>query len=267
MRFSRRFRVPERPGAPRLGLALVALVLVVAGCAGPSPTATPTPQPPATPYAAPSPSSPEPALTDTPAARSNPSGADTPADVWPLHIGATWIYSATLEYSPDGRNTIRLEGTITRTIVSQDTVQDVPVWSMVTEGFPLDRPETTQSGLVTLRNRVYALPEGLDAAAVLTQAGSGFESNILIDLPLTVGKKWGEPQQLARGDNAYVWRVDAQEPVTTSLGVLSGCFRLVYETNPDTTTMWFCPGVGFARSEYEHHGSPYREVESLVERR
>ena len=42
------------------------------------------------------------------------------------------------------------------------------------------------------------------------------------------------------------------------------CFRLVFRTNPDVTTQWYCPGVGLVRYQYHHNGSLHDEVGELL---
>lgn len=81
--------------------------------------------------------------------------------------------------------------------------------------------------------------------------------------PLYVGASWGAVGTRVP-EHWYEWYVEEQEDVDMPAGHLTGCYRLVFRTNPDDTTCWFCPGVGLARLRYRHHGSVHNEDWELL---
>jgi hypothetical protein len=83
--------------------------------------------------------------------------------------------------------------------------------------------------------------------------------------PLKVGLKWNEESDSKRNDNRYCWYVEKIENVTVPAGTFKDCFKIVYDTCPDTTTEWYCPGVGIVKYEYRHRGTMTNETRELVE--
>jgi len=76
--------------------------------------------------------------------------------------------------------------------------------------------------------------------------------------PLKVGMAWGEGIDgvgCNQSQHDYCNYVENKKNVTVSAGTFRDCFEIVYITGPDTTTEWYCPGVGIVKSEYEHHGT------------
>ncbi len=77
-------------------------------------------------------------------------------------------------------------------------------------------------------------------------------------LPLRVGRGWGREDGLPREgphDTRWEWFVAGRQTISVPAGTFEGCFRLIYETNPDDTQRWICPGVGLVAEEYTHHGT------------
>ena len=83
---------------------------------------------------------------------------------------------------------------------------------------------------------------------------SSKENGLRYGFPLKVGLKWDEFDP-KRNDNMYCWYVERIEDVTVPAGTFKDCFKIVYDTCPDTTTEWYCPGVGIVKYEYRHHGT------------
>jgi len=81
------------------------------------------------------------------------------------------------------------------------------------------------------------------------------EEGLRYGFPLKVGLKWDEASDFKRDDNMYCWYVEKIEDVTVQAGTFKDCFKIVYDTCPDTTTEWYCPGVGIVKYEYRHHGT------------
>jgi hypothetical protein len=82
---------------------------------------------------------------------------------------------------------------------------------------------------------------------------------------LEVGKKWGcdrkEPWQ--GNDASYCNYAQKIEDVVVPAGVFKNCFKIVYETCPDTSIEWYCPGTGIVKKEYHHHGTITNITEEL----
>lgn len=82
-------------------------------------------------------------------------------------------------------------------------------------------------------------------------------------LPLKVGSKWGDADQLNRKDNMYAYYIEGIEDVTVPAGTFEDCYKIVYRTCPDETIEWFCPGVGIVKVKYHHHGTIINYVSEL----
>ena len=91
------------------------------------------------------------------------------------------------------------------------------------------------------------------------------ENGLRYGFPLKVGLKWGKEAGLPRNDNMYCWYVEKIENVAVPAGTFKDCFKIVYDTCPDTTAEWYYPGVGIVKYEYRHHGTITNETRELVE--
>jgi len=80
------------------------------------------------------------------------------------------------------------------------------------------------------------------------------ENGLRYGFPLSVGLKWDEFDS-KRNDKMYCWYVEKIEDITVQAGTFKDCFKIVYDTCPDTTTEWYYPGVGIVKYEYRHHGT------------
>ncbi|PIU42449.1 MAG: hypothetical protein COS99_00160 [Candidatus Omnitrophica bacterium CG07_land_8_20_14_0_80_42_15] len=98
-----------------------------------------------------------------------------------------------------------------------------------------------------------------------TEKVSSKEDGLLYGFPLRVGLKWGQdPAMPKRNDNMYCYYVERMENVTVPAGTFKSCFKIIYDTCPDTNTEWYCPGVGIVKSEYHHHGTITNELVELA---
>ncbi|MCL5952419.1 MAG: hypothetical protein M1132_11995 [Chloroflexi bacterium] len=187
-------------------------------------------------------------------------------DVYPLGLDATWIYSATVE-TEENQIPIRWTSVVTETITSVREQGGAFVFDVERRGGPSTSALWLPSyQYVAIGNRLYraTTPSLLDS--LIARQGQGYEGLQALTWPLNVGDKWGGPEDIWRGDGTLVWRVQGKEDLETPAGTFSGCYRLLFLSNPDDTTVWFCPGVGIARREYHHHGSVLNEVWELQDR-
>jgi hypothetical protein len=81
--------------------------------------------------------------------------------------------------------------------------------------------------------------------------------------PLKVGLKWGCDRVEPRNDNMYCYYVEKTEDVIVPAGTFKDCFKVVFDTLPDTDTEWYCSGVGVVKTEYHHHGTIINEISEL----
>lgn len=185
--------------------------------------------------------------------------------LYPLSLGATWVYSATIDYQ-ENSHLLHWSGTITETITNVSLQGDARIF----EAEKIATPAVNSNWIrprryVLMADRLFDLSRDHDLDKLVAARGQGFDGVLALMWPLTVGQRWGDAQFMARGDGWYVWQVEEQESVGTEKGNLADCYRVVFRTNPDHTMVWYCPGVGPARREYHHHGSVFDQVWALRE--
>jgi hypothetical protein len=82
-----------------------------------------------------------------------------------------------------------------------------------------------------------------------------------LDMPLTVGKTFGDIDQIKRNDQLYCWVVIEEKDV--DLSNIKGLeaigkrkqYTICYSTLPDEVLIDFVSGVGITGYRYKHHGS------------
>ncbi len=185
-------------------------------------------------------------------------------DVFPLGMGATWVFRVTLDYA-EGHDVIHWTGNVTETITRAVQQDDAWLFDMQVTGHPLFNSENRRVEWIALDDRLYQWHGPFDASTIFVQNGHIIKGEERVSWPLQVGQQWGDPQFLARGDGMYVWRVDDMRNITTPAQTFQPCYELVFLTNPDDTRYWFCPKVGLVRYEYHHHGSVLDEVWELIQ--
>lgn len=192
------------------------------------------------------------------------------SDVFPLAPGNTWIYDVALDYTDENHQLVHWTGIVTETIADARQQAGVSIYRVEIQGRPvLERsgpgPQDREEHFVVFPDRLYRLPMSFVPDSFIAGNGQGYEWGQVLAWPLEVGQRWGDPKIVAQSDGWYVWRVEARENVETTAGSFTDCHRLLFLTNPDDTTTWFCPGTGFVRHEYHHHGTRYDEVWTLRE--
>jgi hypothetical protein len=87
------------------------------------------------------------------------------------------------------------------------------------------------------------------------------ENNLILDIPLMVGKKFCDTLSIARPDGMYCWTVFDVNPFA-ALGVTGVDpsstlpeYTIGNQTMPDHSRIYFVPGVGITGYEYGHHGT------------
>ncbi|MFA5203143.1 MAG: hypothetical protein WC708_01950 [Lentisphaeria bacterium] len=249
--------------APALMLGL-ALAVLAAGCRH-----APAPQP-------------LPLGTAAPAPGARP---DDGTAAFPLTVGARWVYQGTVKWTAPNSSQLRTD-TVTWTLeVLEKTVRGhVTGWRL--RGAPTDLAGY-QAGMKPAEHVLLQAGAGkfylLDAEdgphlwSRLTNPhddlpGIEFaEPALQLELPLRDGQVFGETSQLCRLDRSYCWHVTAGDTLDWPVQGLPDTaaprqlYQLAYPSLPDTTTVWFCHGVGIVRFSCRHHGSPAETDVRLVE--
>jgi hypothetical protein len=97
------------------------------------------------------------------------------------------------------------------------------------------------------------------------------ENDLFLDIPLTAGKKFCEAISIARPDNMYCWNVFEATPLDGSK--IKGVdpsqelweYPIANGTMPDSSLIYFVPGVGISGYFYRHHGTIAESDVHLVE--
>jgi hypothetical protein len=205
---------------------------------------------------------PEPTVTPTPTLRPRPSlsatlytGEPSVLELVPLGLGASWVYSVTLNNPGDEENApLHWTGTVTETITDVQRVLNAWTYRSETTGQPpLESPphEAVQI-YVPLGGRLYLLSESLDPTEMIEAGGQGYEGERVVTWPLAVGQTWTDPNLAADEGPPYYWLVEAEEEVRTAAGAFTGCYRIVFRGETDDATSWFCPGVGLTIYRYRN---------------
>lgn len=230
-------------------LIVAALILGIVSLAcgvSAAPTAIPSPTPP-----------PVPAGTATAAPGSSI------LNVFPAAAGTSWTYHAVID-----DQAAAWEGEITATISQTAAEGAHPIFQVDWTGDPASwvQPQSARY-LVPLDAALFEVDSEETARTLIQAGGAGFETSQILTWPVTAGQMWGDPAVLAQPDNAgtYVWVVTELLPeVQVPAGTFRDCAVLAFVTNPDRTFRTFCPGVGFVRIEYVHHGSLHTETWELT---
>ena len=201
-----------------------------------------------------------------------PGSAATLGDaLFPISKGTYWIYrgEVTWEDNKEKKSTpVELKMEVVERISRPDGV------AAVLKGYPAEltrySPGRERHDYLLIRlgeTKFYlvtgsALPGALESIQNPDQRLSELvdESQLMLQFPLKAGAVFGEPDQLKRGDNMYVWWVELESLVrlTHIQGVPSGKQReysMAFRTHPDHTYITFVPGVGITSYLYGHHGT------------
>ena len=180
-------------------------------------------------------------------------------DIFPLSVGATWVYSITVDDVVE----YHWMGPVTETITAGQPQGAGWIFQSDVQGHPFrTQPVDRSQYYVVQDERVYKVPGDRNPTEYVATEGQSFGFSQILVWPFSIGQKWGPAEFLARGD-MYVWRVEAQENVPTPAGKFNGCYRLAFDWTDSNQLAWFCAGVGFVRWETHHHGSRHDEVWEL----
>lgn len=193
--------------------------------------------------------------------------AGSDRNYFPLADGAYWIYQGKVTWEDNGEvKSENLEWKME--VVEVIDRGDIIGYRML--GYPGDLAwyeegkERSQYAILQAGSGSYYLSE-LDALERLKDNNDllGFlvsEGQILLNIPLSNGKRFCEAEFITNPYGDYCWVVGLQEKVDLDkvIGVDSrepvDGFPIRYVTNPDHTVITFVPGVGITHYVYGHHG-------------
>jgi hypothetical protein len=196
---------------------------------------------------------------------------ETAAQTYPLGEGAYWVYQGTVRYE-GGEESLQWRVEVTETI-SKSNVTGYRMRGALSDlaFYAPGRQPSEYAILKVGSNRFYSAD--LEAYARLTDHEDIFliglvqEQNLFLELPLVVGNRFCEAEQITRLDESYCWVVG--EPETVTLDAAAGgdvqAYPLYYMTNPDQTVVYFSPGIGVVAFTYHHSGSASDVQMALIE--
>lgn len=189
---------------------------------------------------------------------------------FPMEKGTVWSYAGTIRWT-DETNSVR-EKQIEWSMRVVGRILKPGIEITYINGHPLDlcryeQSKTPGNYLIARYRKSYYLiwlesDKWREVAEKIRIKDNGLvcpgeRIELFLDLPLLQGMKFGGDDP-SRSD--YCWRVDSATPADwNKLPITSetpnSVFHLCYETNPDTTTFDFLPGVGITAFTYSHHGT------------
>lgn len=196
---------------------------------------------------------------------------------FPLEKGNYWIYRGETKYlvkHPGSDKNMPKTEVLTWKMEVIDTATRGPFFAALLKGFPFDlswyEPGKSRGDYLILREepstyRIFSGQDAREAWAKIKETGqppADFKESgeVLLDLPLTVGKTFGEvPGNQAKG--RYCWVVEGERAFNPKRFPAAGkltdprCFTLVYRTNPDRQVLDFVPGIGIVGYQYVHLGT------------
>lgn len=200
--------------------------------------------------------------------------APQPPDPFPMAKGAYWVYTGLVKWTPVDSDEVQ-EQVMTWKMEITDVFDRDGVRAAVVKGHPADlvfyeEGRTPRDYLiVNVNDQKYYLLSGERAQAALRRFKDSEDvlvdfvddSGLWLDLPLTLGKSFGETAQITRPDRMYTWVVDEEGPaqlagitgVAPSAGVTASELKLT--TLPETENVEFVLGLGITRFTYDHHGT------------
>lgn len=202
---------------------------------------------------------------------------------FPLVPGSYWVYEGITQWiSP---NSGQVNPTpITWKMEVVDTFERGPLKIAILKGYPADvawYSEGKERGdhliievspgkfyLVSDERARRVLQRLTDEADVLVNLLEDLE--LLLDLPLIPGKVFGPSEQITRLDGGYRWNVETSEQVELDDPRISSReshiqYHLTFRTAPDMMSIYFVPGIGITRYQYQHHGAIAETDLKLIE--
>jgi hypothetical protein len=202
---------------------------------------------------------------------------------FPLSEGTYWIYRGIVRWTHDNSNEVS-ETAVQWRMEVRKCMRRRDILAAVVNGFPADlnwsdgHPNPKNSLIIQSgEEKFYLIPsDEVDKVLKTVQDPNGSltsvlsDDNIFLDLPLAKGKKFCDPEGMARSDSHYCWVVESAGQVSLNgvKGISPGlrtAYNLTYRTNPDDEEITYVGGIGLVAYEYHHHGTTADTELKLVE--
>ncbi|AFY84079.1 hypothetical protein [Oscillatoria acuminata] len=208
---------------------------------------------------------------------------ETPRIDFPLIPGSYWVYEGMTQWMSPNSGQIN-QTPITWKMEVVDRFERGPLKIAILKGFPADVAWYSQGKergnhliievspgkfyLVSDERARLVLQRLTDEADVLVNLLEDLE--LLLDLPLIPGKVFGPSEQITRLDGGYRWNVETSEQVGLEVPGISSReshiqYHLTFRTAPDMMNIYFVPGIGITRYQYQHHGAIAETDLKLIE--
>jgi len=192
---------------------------------------------------------------------------------FPLSPGTYWIYRGVVRWY-DFKNQAESETAIKWKMEIVKCIQRANIRAALVSAFPSDldwtdgHPKRTNSLIIQSDPGKFYLiaSDEVEKTWKTVQDPNGSLGSVLViddvflDLPLTQGKKFCDPELMEREDSGYCWVVESVDQLSLdevkgiSRGFRTG-YSIKYQSNPDDTEFTYVPGVGLVTYGYHHHGS------------
>lgn len=197
----------------------------------------------------------------------------------PLEKGERWVYQGSVSWTDVDSAAVE-SSEITWITEVVEVFHGDEVAAAVVRGFPDELAwyepgqQPGYSVLLGVGGRLYHVEANSEeeANASARSLASGKQvlptlDELLLDLPLAVGKRWGG--DTGREDGWYYWNVEDLQERRLNVGDIPGSgavevFTLAYRTCPDHQVIEYSPGIGILRYVYAHHGTVASANVSLV---
>lgn len=202
---------------------------------------------------------------------------------YPLSKGTYWTYRGTASWTTEGTEVVEKVSTARMEVV--DVIERNHLVVAVMKGDPSDyksegTADVSEHLLIRVGATTYFDVGGERVPTILNKVKDPKASLFgllrkneepMLDLPLVLGKTYGDPVQMTRQDQYYCWVVTKEEEV--DLSSIKGLERqgkrkqytLRYFTLPGEVFYDFVPGVGITGYRYKHHGTIDEADMKLIE--
>jgi hypothetical protein len=207
----------------------------------------------------------------------------TEASEWfPMSVGTSWTYRGLVRWGQHIEKPS--EAKVEWKMEIRRLIQHGEYTAAVVSGFPGDldwsdgKASPTDSLLIRFgQEKFYLISHDYIARSISRLENPDdrlkdflSEDDLFLQLPLTQGAKFCDPENMAREDGNYCSVVESVESVNLNkvIGAPKGAqtsYRIRYVTNPDDIGFDFVPGVGIISYEYHHHGTVAATELSLAE--
>lgn len=205
--------------------------------------------------------------TATPESTSTPtrlpiSSENTMLEYFPHQSGDTWIYTFTANCGPNNGSQEGEYKRIIQDAIHSDSIiilkvleqSKVDVWSCLMDDI--------ESWWIIDEDAVFWASNEAEAQEIADMLLNAAEENPFapeFQLPFGEGAYWALfPGIDVETTTFWRWNAHEESVVSVPAGEFTGCYRMSYQTNPDITLRWVCPGQGLVAEEYIHGAYYFR---------